>query len=149
MIHASFFHEDCGFRVIIEGHANYAPEGQDIVCASVSSLLYALIGYLRTCGDGRCRVHKLKKGYAEMSCSFECEEFLRMACIGILQISEQYPECVRVHNGIWRSRLCALDASMAAPSRHKSGETKGVCIHGRKNFFGFFRRRRTKNSLGG
>jgi len=46
MIDAGFFKEEDGFRVIISGHANYAPEGEDIVCSAVSALFYALAGYL-------------------------------------------------------------------------------------------------------
>ena len=34
-------HDD--YRITIEGHANYAPPGQDIVCASVSTLVQVLI----------------------------------------------------------------------------------------------------------
>ena len=140
MIRAGFFRENEGFRVVIAGHANHAPEGQDIVCSSVSVLLFALIGYLRTLKGSKCRVHKLTKGYAEISCSPSCEEFLRMACIGILQVSEQYPECVTVHNEIWRSRFGAQGAMKASPSHRNSGETEGVCIRGRTKFFSFFRR---------
>ncbi len=137
MIDAGFFKEDDGFRVIITGHAGYAPEGQDIVCASVSSLLYATIGYLSTLKASKCRVHKLQKGYAEMSCSALGEEALRMTCIGILQVSEQYPHHVRVHNEIWKSRFGApKGADMAAPSL--SGEQKRSIYTWKKRFFRIF-----------
>ncbi len=123
MIDAGFFRENDGFRVIITGHADYAPEGQDIVCASVSSLFYAMIGYLHTLKGSRCRVHKLQKGYAEMSCTSVGEEAVRMTCIGILQVSEQFPQHVRLHNEIWKSRFGAPDGvNMAPPSL--SGDQK-------------------------
>ena len=137
MIDAGFFKEGDGFRVIITGHAGYAPEGQDIVCASVSTLFYAMVGYLNTLKDSKCRVHKLKKGYAEISCSELGEEALRMACIGILQVSEQYPQCVRLHNEIWKSRFGApKGVGMATPSL--SGEQKRSIYTWKKRLFRIF-----------
>ncbi len=137
MIDAGFFRENDGFRVIITGHAGYAPEGQDIVCASVSSLIYAMIGYLHTLKGSKCKVHKLQKGYAEMSCASVGEEAVRMTCIGILQVSEQYPQCVRLHNEIWKSRFGApKGVSMAAPSL--SGDKKRSIYTWKKRLFRIF-----------
>ncbi len=137
MIDAGFFKENDGFRVIITGHARYAPEGQDIVCASVSTLLYAMVGYLNTVNGSKCKVYKLEKGYAEVSCAKVGEEALRMTCIGILQVSEQYPQCVRLHNEIWKSRFGAHNGvSMAAPSL--SGDQKRSIYTWKKKFFRIF-----------
>ena len=33
-------------RLTVTGHADYAPHGQDIVCAAVSALVYALMAAL-------------------------------------------------------------------------------------------------------
>lgn len=137
MIDAGFFKENDGFRVIITGHAGYATEGQDIVCASVSTLFYTMVGYLHTLKGSKCKVHKLQKGYAEMSCSAVGEEALRMTCIGILQVSEQYPQCVRLHNEIWKSRFGAHNGvSMAAPSL--SGDQKRSIYTWKKKLFRTF-----------
>ncbi len=137
MIDAGFFKDNNGFRVIITGHAGYAPEGQDIVCASVSTLFYTMIGYLRTLNGSKCKVHKLEKGYAEVSCAMIGEEALRMTCIGILQVSEQYPQCVRLHNEIWKSRFGApKGADMATPSL--SGEQKRSIYTWKKKLFRIF-----------
>jgi uncharacterized protein YsxB (DUF464 family) len=38
---------DSGLEISAEGHAGYAPVGQDIVCAGVSALLYGFVAYLR------------------------------------------------------------------------------------------------------
>ena len=38
---------DSGLEIFAEGHAGYAPVGQDIVCAGVSALLYGFVAYLR------------------------------------------------------------------------------------------------------
>ena len=135
MIHAGFFKEENTLRVIISGHANYAPHGEDIVCASVSTLFYSLLGYLRTVSKSRLKVVKIQSGYAEITCDITCEEFLRMTCIGILQVCEQYPQCVTLHNNVWKSRLTTKCADKATLSL-KSGEKTGVCIHGRTNLLG-------------
>ena len=42
----------CGF--IVEGHADYAEEGSDIVCAAVSALTQtALLGIIRYAGEAK------------------------------------------------------------------------------------------------
>ena len=105
MIDAGFFLEDGGLRVVISGHANYSKGGGDIVCAAVSSIFFALAGYLLNLKESNSKLRRVEKGYAELTCNRLGEEAFRMACIGILQISEQYPDCVKVHNGIWRSRF--------------------------------------------
>lgn len=135
MIHAGFFKEEDTYRVIISGHANFAPHGQDIVCASVSTLFYTLLGYLKTVRTSRLKIVKIQSGYAEIMCDASCEEFLRMICIGILQVCEQYPQCVTLHNNIWKSRLTTKCAEKDALSL-KSGDETGVCIHGRKKLLG-------------
>ena len=33
-------------RMTLRGHADYAPRGEDIVCAAASALVFALIGAL-------------------------------------------------------------------------------------------------------
>lgn len=38
-------------RITVSGHAGHAPAGQDIVCAAVSALMYALAGYLEETGQ--------------------------------------------------------------------------------------------------
>ena len=35
-----------GLELSAHGHAGYAPQGQDVVCAGVSALLYGFIAYL-------------------------------------------------------------------------------------------------------
>lgn len=37
-----------GLEVLAEGHADYAPRGQDIVCAGVSALLFGYLSYLES-----------------------------------------------------------------------------------------------------
>lgn len=135
MIDVGFFREDKEYRLIISGHANYAPEGQDIVCSAVSTLFNTLVGYLPTVKKCRYKICRVQKGYAEIVCSFEGEEALRMVCIGVLQISEQYPMHVRLQNHIWKSRFGANIAGEAAPSRTISGDMKRSMHTWKKIFF--------------
>lgn len=72
----------------ISGHAGYAPQGQDIVCAGVSALIYALLGALSG-SEGLCfrdeggvmRIRAPKAKYAELS----------MAVCGLEQLARAYP----------------------------------------------------------
>lgn len=137
MIDVGFFREDKQYRLIISGHAGYAPEGQDIVCAAISALLCTLVGYLPTVKKCRYRICRMQKGYAEIVCSFEGEEALKMVCIGALQVSEQYPMYVRLHNHIWKSRFGANIAGQAAPGLKISGDKKRS-MHTWKKIFSWF-----------
>ena len=47
MIRIRVTRRDSGLEIFAEGHAGYAPVGQDIVCAGVSALLYGFVAYLR------------------------------------------------------------------------------------------------------
>ena len=47
MIRIRVTRRDSGLEIFAEGHAGYAPVGQDIVCAGVSALLYGVVAYLR------------------------------------------------------------------------------------------------------
>lgn len=102
MIKVTIFKKDrkyVGFNV--EGHANYAESGKDIVCAAVSTL---------TC-NAENSICEFTHDYSEhcdgpgFTCllldtesnpSWECELLLKSFESGVRQISEQYPEYVTV-----------------------------------------------------
>ena len=107
MIEAGFFKEDEGFRVIVRGHANYAPRGQDIVCAAMSVLFLSMTTYISSLEEVRSRVCRLERGYAEFECDRGGEQALKLACIGMQIVSENYPDHVRLYNRIWKSRKTA------------------------------------------
>lgn len=46
MIHIQITQDESGLELFAAGHAGYAPQGQDIVCAGVSALLYGFVAYL-------------------------------------------------------------------------------------------------------
>ena len=86
-------------RLHITGHAGYAPEGSDIVCAGVSALSMALLAYLQSLQvdteDFLCRKGELK---------FRCESddvidtAMDVALTGYRILAGMYPEYVEVHN---------------------------------------------------
>ena len=89
----------------IEGHAGFGGEGKDIVCAAVSGIFYSLCGYLSNfCSDGT-RLERVGLGYADVSCREDGEEAMKLACIGIWQISLTYPGHVEVENNAWNWRM--------------------------------------------
>ena len=100
MIRAGFFRDCDGYRVVVEGHSGYAQAGQDIVCAAVSGIFFALAGYLKNTPGG-CDIISIRSGFAELACPRGSEEALKMACIGMIQVGELYPECVTVCNKIF------------------------------------------------
>ena len=52
-------------RVVLEGHAGYAPKGSDIVCAAVSMLVYVQFHLLEE--QGLLERSVMRPGYVELS----------------------------------------------------------------------------------
>ena len=83
-----------GAHVTVCGHAGHAPAGQDIVCAAVSALVYALAGRLRE--TGRLERFQSAPGYAEIAGTGDCaREFALVRC-GLALLARQYPGRVEV-----------------------------------------------------
>lgn len=87
-----------GHELNIEGHAGYAICGQDIVCAGVSAIVYALLGWLV---DNQDEVEDLvgplvEDGRLYVSCSGsdKVSTAFEVAMSGIEQIAGQYPNHV-------------------------------------------------------
>ena len=97
MIRAAFG-KNC---LTVEGHAGYAPKGQDIVCAAVSALVYALIGTLEETENVAEMV--LRPGYAAVEAKKKTAAFDLVRC-GLTQLADRYPDFVQVkqvsHNNI-------------------------------------------------
>lgn len=79
----------------IRGHAGYAEPGKDIVCAGVTAIVYALIGYLDKHETFDCDI---REGYVGITCegSREIDTAFGMAVEGYHQIAAMYPENVRM-----------------------------------------------------
>lgn len=83
-----------GAHVTVCGHAGHAPAGQDIVCAAVSALVYALAGSLEETGQA-ARIC-IRRGFAEVEGAGDCGAAFALARCGLAQLARQYPACVQV-----------------------------------------------------
>lgn len=82
----------------VQGHADYAESGKDIVCAAVSTLTYTLINSINALtgdvievGDNPGNMFvKLK------SLSDKGRLLIDSFFIGVCEIANEYPQCVRI-----------------------------------------------------
>ena len=94
-----------------EGHAEFAPKGQDIVCAAVSALMqtlaYSLDSGTVTCADDRnLMVVQAKQGTDSLA-KFE------LVTDGLILLADAYPEHVRYIN-LHADKADAIDLQMFA-----------------------------------
>lgn len=77
------------------GHAEYGPRGQDIVCAGVSALVYALVGALEEIAEDVAEVEGpvFEEGRIYLRCrgGERTETAFRMAVVGLRQMAGAYP----------------------------------------------------------
>lgn len=81
-------------RITVSGHAGYAPAGQDIVCAAVSALTYALAGYLEE--TGQAARADIRRGYADIEGAEGCGTAFALVRCGMEQLAAAYPGCVEM-----------------------------------------------------
>ena len=81
-------------RVSLTGHAGYAPAGQDIVCAAVSALIFALVTAAQE-EEGLTEL-LIRPGRVTAAVKPQCAAYVRMAACGLRQIAARYPGCVAV-----------------------------------------------------
>lgn len=97
MIQVTYRETERNRNITIEGHANYAETGQDIVCAAVSGIAFSLMGYVENCGD-RYVIHadvgRIEIEVAEPS--EKTEAALEMALIGFMQVEMAHTAHVTV-----------------------------------------------------
>ena len=72
-------------RITVSGHAGYAPAGQDIVCAAVSALTYALAGYLEE--TGQAARSDIRRGYADIEGAKGCGAAFALVRCGMEQLA--------------------------------------------------------------
>lgn len=94
-----------------EGHANFAPKGQDIVCAAVSALMqtlaYSLDSGTVTCADDRnLMVVQAKQGTDSLA-KFE------LVTDGLILLADAYPEHMRYIN-LHADKADAIDLQLFA-----------------------------------
>lgn len=102
-----------------EGHAEFAPKGQDIVCAAVSALMqtlaYSLDSGTVTCADDRnLMVVQAKQGTDSLA-KFE------LVTDGLILLADAYPEHVRYINML-ADKADAIDLQMFADGGASGGD---------------------------
>ena len=89
-------------RLKAQGHAGRAKRGENLVCASVSSLLYTAVNALESVADVVPMVHKDDaKALLEFTLPDGCESHdaqvvLRTVIQGLQNISQEYPKLVKI-----------------------------------------------------
>lgn len=99
MIKARYTAEENTHTLTVLGHANYDEYGKDIVCAGVSALVQALIGWIENnpyCAE--CVSIDDKSGEVIVCCQGEEDvaAVFYMTAIGVEQIAENYPNHVDI-----------------------------------------------------
>lgn len=99
MIKAKYTKEGDMHTLVVLGHADYAEYGKDIVCAGVSSLVQALIGWIE---DSDCKAECIsiddKDGEVIIAClgDEEVSAVFKLTAIGLEQIAYSYPDHVQI-----------------------------------------------------
>lgn len=101
MTTVTFKKEEAGYKIVIEGHANYNP-GNDIVCAACSMLGYTLDNTLSQ--KGITYHTQISDGYMAIEINEErAMPYIEMALIGYITLEASYPENVKVISEIVRN----------------------------------------------
>ena len=85
-------------RITIKGHANYAPLGQDIVCASVSTLVQVMIASIEQMTDDKIE-YSIQPGMVDIkfgNLSEKAQLLVSSFFIGAQMIADQYPNNVKI-----------------------------------------------------
>ena len=97
MVRVKYTVEDSTHTLTALGHANYDEYGKDIVCAGVSALVQALIGWLEeNYHKVNCISVDTKEGEVTISCEGgeEVAAVFNMTFVGLMQIADSYPDHV-------------------------------------------------------
>ena len=81
-------------RLTVQGHADYGPAGQDIVCAAASALMLAPGGAVagKKSGTGACDA----AGYMHIDTQGRAEREMELVKCGLRQLQRRFPQCVEV-----------------------------------------------------
>lgn len=82
-------------RIRLKGHAGFAAEGQDIVCAAATTLCNTLVGYFET-KPGQKQKQRLEKGDIEICIDLKEQpeaiwEIVCFAAVGFQLIEQSFP----------------------------------------------------------
>lgn len=99
MVRVRYTVDETTHTLSVVGHANYGEYGKDIVCAGVSSLVQALIGW---CEENYDTVNAIsidtQAGEVIISCDGgkDVAAVFYMTSIGLEQIANTYPDHVQI-----------------------------------------------------
>ena len=99
MTNVWYWRQNGRHHLYIIGHAGYAAAGEDIVCAGISAIGYALMGYLRSCPEAEDLRCSEESGRMILSCGeqTQVDAAFEMAVIGLALIERQYPQYVHTY----------------------------------------------------
>ena len=98
MIRVNYQRIGARHRLAVEGHAGHSDIGTDIVCAGVSAVSYALLGYLLKSG---CNISEARADSGELliDCTDKrAEPAFEMALVGYNLIAKDYPQNVVLYS---------------------------------------------------
>jgi uncharacterized protein YsxB (DUF464 family) len=99
MVRAKYTVEDNTHTLVVLGHANYDEYGKDIVCAGVSSLVQALIGWIE---ENHYKANCISVDTSSSEVIISCEggediaAVFGMTVVGLEQIADSYPDHVQI-----------------------------------------------------
>ena len=99
MVNAKYTVEDNIHTLVVLGHANYDEYGKDIVCAGISSLVQALIGWIEENSyKANCISVSPKEGEVIISCEGgeDIAALFQMVSLGLGQIADVYPDHIQI-----------------------------------------------------
>ena len=85
------------------GHADYAPKGQDIVCAGVSTLIQAYGNYIEQLAEyDKVRPLEIKLDDGDifvdaLDIKHNIKHMYRMVMSGLCDLAAMYPENIKMH----------------------------------------------------
>lgn len=99
MVRATYTVDENTHTLVVLGHANYGEYGKDIVCAGVSALVQALIGWIEeSYYKAECISVDPKEGEVIISCEGgdDVAAVFYMTSLGLEQIAYCYPDYVQI-----------------------------------------------------
>lgn len=87
-------------EVIIKGHAESAPSGQDLVCCAVSTLYYSLVANLLENVKDKSKVeYDGKKGNARVKVNEfnrECHRCIKFFKVAVVELEKRYKDFIKI-----------------------------------------------------
>ena len=98
MTHIIYSRTEEKHELIVSGHAGFDVTGKDIVCSAISSVCYALLGYLENYASVTSEYYTASGSLTVTADrSPEVDAVFDMTVIGLQQIQKQYPRYIGFH----------------------------------------------------